>query len=157
MNKKLLAVAGVTLAVIVLVAPLTVDAAAGKHDFAVGGFQGNGDNNVGFSAQSDADGANPFGHLSQTIPNVRKDRFRVTCLAVSGSEAALGLTPANAQTAQNFPNGRVLAVRDNGNPTNGQPVDEYGYYAASAADCANFVSGAVFLPVNGNILVHDVP
>jgi hypothetical protein len=37
--KKPLAVAGVTLAAVVLVAPLTVDAATGKHDFAVGGFQ----------------------------------------------------------------------------------------------------------------------
>jgi hypothetical protein len=156
--KKLLAVAGLTVAAVVLIAPLTVDAAAGKHDFAVGGFQGTGDNNVGFSAQSDADGANPFGHLSQTIPQVRKDRFRVTCLAVSGNEAAIGLTPANAQTAQNYPTGRVLAVRDNGNPTSGQPVDEYAYIlGTSAANCANYVGSAAFVPVNGNILVHDVP
>ena len=156
--KKLFAVAGLTVAAVVLIAPLTVDAAAGKHDSAVGGFQGTGDNNVGFSAMSDADGANPFGHLSQTIPHVRKDRFRVTCLAVSGNEAAIGLTPANAQTAQTYPNGRVLAVRDNGNPANGQSVDEYAYFIGSiAADCANYVSGASFVPANGNIVVRDVP
>jgi len=38
-----------------------------------------------------------------------------------------------------------------------QQCREYGYFGASAAGCANFVSGAAFLPVHGNILVHDVP
>ena len=115
-------------------------------------FRGQVTYNVGFSAMSDADGANPFGHLSQTIPHVRKDRFRVTCLAVSGNEAAIGLTPTDAQTAQNYPNGRVLAVRDNGNPANGQSVDEYAYFIGSiAADCANYVSGASFVPANGDV------
>ena len=65
---------------------------------------------------------------------------------------------ANAQTAQTYPNGRVLAVRDNGNPANGQSVDEYAYFIGSiAADCANYVSGASFVPANGNIVVRDVP
>jgi hypothetical protein len=129
----------------------------GGHDFAVGGFQGTGDNNVGFSAHSDHLGANPQGHLSQTIPHVRRDRFTVTCLAVAGNHAALGLTPSDAATAAIFPNGRVLAVTDNGNPVGGQPVDAYAYYGDSASNCAVYVFGGVFTPVNGQIVVHDEP
>jgi hypothetical protein len=128
----------------------------GAHDFAVGGFEGTGNNQVGFSAHSDPLGGNPQGHLTQNVPQVRKDRFTVTCLAVLGNHAALGLTPADATTAQNFPNGRVFAVTDNGNPVGGQPVDTYAYYIDSASNCASYVGvGGFFTPVSGNIVVHD--
>jgi hypothetical protein len=83
--------------------------------------------------------------------------FTVTCLAVVGNHAALGLTPADAATAANFPNGRVLAVADNGPPTGGQTVDQYGYIGANPSDCALYVGFVAFTPVNGNILVHDEP
>jgi hypothetical protein len=138
---------------------LTAPPNDGGHDFAVGGFQGTGDNNVGFSAHSDHLGVNPQGHLSQTIPHDRMDRFTVTCLEVAGNRAALGLTPSNAETAQRYPNGRVFVVTDNGNPVGGQPVDMYAYYIGGvASNCAAYVGlGGFFTPVNGNIVVHDEP
>jgi hypothetical protein len=145
-------------------APAPGKGGGGKRDFAVGGFRGVGGlNNVGFSAHSDANGANPFGHLSQTIPpsaqfpQGRKDRFRVTCLAVTGNHAAIGLMPTDARTAQNFPTGRVLVVVDNGHPVAGHPVDFYGYINGTAA-CAQFTTVVLAnLPASGNISVHDAP
>jgi hypothetical protein len=83
----------------------------GKHDFAVGGFRGvGGVNNVGFSAHSDPDGSNPFGHLRQTIPEgktvaQRRDRFTVTGLVVTVNHAAIGLMPSDSATATRFPTG----------------------------------------------------
>jgi hypothetical protein len=128
----------------------------GGHSSAVGGFQGIANNEVAFSAHSDPLGANPQGHLSQNIPQVRKDRFTVTCLAVSGNKAALGLTPSDAATAANFPNGRVLTMTDNGNPVGGQPVDTYAYFGDSASNCALYANaGGFFTPVSGNIVVSD--
>ena len=183
-KSKALAFIATTLAVVFLVAPAAVradivdlltfqsgvDAAQavdptlaappndGGHDFAVGGFRGIGDNQVGFSAHSDHLGGSPQGHLTQNIPQVRKDRFTVTCLAVLGNHAALGLTPSDAATAAMFPTGRVLVVADNGNPVGGQPVDTYGYFNVPASNCAFFVaSGGGFTPVSGNIVVHDEP
>jgi hypothetical protein len=130
--------------------------ASSPRDSAVGGFRGvGGVNNVGFSAHSDANGANPSGYLTQTIPQGRKDNFRVTCLAVNGNHAAIGLTAANAKTAQNFPNGRVLVVIDNGNPTAGTPVDNYGYVNGTN-DCTTQTATVVTnLPESGNISVYD--
>jgi hypothetical protein len=133
-------------------------ASAGPQDFAVGGFVGSaGTNKVGFSAHSDANGANPSGYLSQTIPQGRKDNFRVTCLAVNGNHAAIGLTAADATTAQNFPTGRVLIVIDNGNPVGGQPVDTYGYVNGTN-DCTQYTTTNVTnIPASGNIQVNDAP
>jgi hypothetical protein len=131
----------------------------GQHDFAVGGFQGTADNNVGFSAHSDHLGVNPQGHLSQTIPQVRRDRFTVTCLAVAANRASLGLTPSDAETAERYPEGRLFTVTDNGNPVDGQPVDLYSYrLGILPEDCATWAGlGGFFTPVNGNIVVHDEP
>jgi hypothetical protein len=106
--KKLVVLAAVCGATLFLVAPAVQ--AGGAPDFAVGGFQGvGGANKVGFSATSDPNGANPHGYLSQNVQQFRKDNFTVTCLAVTGNHAAIGLT-ADAATAANFPNGRVLVV-----------------------------------------------
>jgi hypothetical protein len=155
--KKLVAFATATLTAIVLAAPSF--GGGGKHDSAVGGFRGvGGVNNVGFSAHSDPNGANPFGQLSQTIPQGRKDLFTVTCLAVNGNHAAIGLTAADATTAQNFPKGRVLVVIDNGNPAGGQPVDNYGYVSSSSNDCTLFTATVVTnVPESGDISIHDEP
>ena len=128
----------------------------GPQSSAVGGFQGTLGNQVAFSAHSDPSGANPSGSLNQIIPQVRKDRFTVTCFAVSGNQAALGLSPADAATAANFPDGRVLVVADNGNPVGGQPVDAYSYYLTAASTCALFVNSPTFFtPVSGNFVVSD--
>jgi hypothetical protein len=146
---------------IVLAAP---SLAGSKGDSAVGGFQGvGGVNNVAFSAQSEANGANPSGHLTQTIPSndptipQRLDRFDVTCLTVTGNHAAIGLTPSDATTAAKFPDGRTLVVIDNGPPVGGQPVDFYGY-AANDKDCTQFTTTVVSNhPAYGNISVNDTP
>jgi hypothetical protein len=131
--------------------------ADGPGDFAVGGFQGvGGANKVGFSAHSDSNGANPSGYLTQTIPQGRKDNFTVTCLAVNGNHAAIGLTPANDETAANFPHGRVLVVIDNGVPTGSETVDNYGYASSSTNDCTRFTATVVTnFPASGNITVQD--
>ena len=152
--KRLVVLAAVCGAAVLLVAPVV--RAGGGHDFAVGGFQGvGGVNKVGFSAQSDANGANPSGYLTQTIPQGRKDNFTVTCLAVNGNHAAIGLTAANAETAANFPNGRVLIVIDNGVPVGSQTVDNYGYQNGTN-DCTKFTTTVVTnLPASGNITVQD--
>jgi hypothetical protein len=154
--KKLVVLAAVGVAGVLLVAPVV--RANGAHDFAVGGFQGTGGaNKVGFSATSDPNGANAHGYLTQTIPQGRKDNFRVTCLAVTGNHAAIGLTPANATTAANFPNGRVLVVIDYGNPQGGQTVDNYGYVNGTNDCTQQTTTNVTNLPDSGDILVHDEP
>ncbi len=145
-----------------LVVPAMVSAGnAAQKDSAVGGFQGVGSvNNVDVSAYSDANGANPYGHVNQTIApskgTARSDRFDVTCLEVNGNFAKIGLTASNATTAANFPDGRVLLIVDNGSPVHGQPADTYGYFNGTN-DCTLPLTPASNLPANGNILVNDQP
>jgi hypothetical protein len=152
--KKLVVLAALCAAAVFLAVPVVH--AGGPGDSAVGGFQGvGGVNKVGFSAHSGPDGANPTGYLTQTIPQGRKDNFTVTCLAVNGNHAAIGLTPANAETAANFPSGRVLVVIDNGVPAGGQTVDNYGYVNGTN-DCTQQTTTVVSnLPDSGNITVQD--
>jgi hypothetical protein len=87
-------------------------------------------------------------------PRTYQGRFRVTCLAVIGNEAAMGLVPednaANDQEAQ-----FILAVRDN--KALGVP-DEWVFLSdvdVFANDCALYVSDAFFTIQRGNILVND--
>jgi hypothetical protein len=132
-----------------------------NRNFVVGGFHGTDNNNVGFSANSDAIGLDPQGHLSETIPlffgtppETYQGRFRVTCLAVVGNEAAMGLVPtdtaSNDQTAE-----FILAVRDN----RGLPMpDQYAFESdvgVLASDCGLYISDAFFSIESGNILVND--
>jgi hypothetical protein len=130
-----------------------------NRNFAVGGFQGQDNNNVGFSAHSDPLGFDPEGKLSETIPfelptetpSTYQGRFRVTCLAVALNEAALGLVPTEA-ASNDQPGEFVLAVRDN--HLLGL-VDEYGILPIPADDCA-FGLGFAGLPIaRGDILVND--
>ncbi|TMM01105.1 MAG: hypothetical protein E6G02_12970 [Actinobacteria bacterium] len=132
-----------------------------SRNFVVGGFHGTENNNVGFSANSDAIGLDPQGHLSETIPfffgtppTTYQGRFQVTCLAVVGNQAAMGLVPTDAasndQTAE-----FILAVRDNRGL--GIP-DEYAFESGEgvfAKDCAFSVGDALFSIESGNILVND--
>jgi hypothetical protein len=157
--QKLLVIAAASLVAMLLVAPL-VRADGGVKDFAVGGFRGvDGINNVGFSAHSDPDGANPQGYLTQTIPEgkaaaQRRDHFTVTCLAVDGNHAALGLTPSDDPTLARFPNGRVLRVTDGGP---GGTSDKYGY-TNGTTDCQSELSNlAPNTLESGDILVNDEP
>ncbi len=119
--KKLLAVTTATLAGVLLAAPLarasivnplTFNAAVsaaqavdptlappandGKHDFAVGGFEGIEMERVGFSAQSGPQGQAPSGHVSGTFAKGEKLRFKVACLEVEGNKARIGIVPSEA-------------------------------------------------------------
>jgi hypothetical protein len=159
---KLLVLGVLASALLATAASAAITGSAGMGDSAIGGLRGvGGVNAIAFSAHSDANGANPYGQLSQTIPAgktsaQRKDLFDVTCLAVHGNYAAIGLTPSNSETAANFPHGRVLIVIDNGNPSSsGQTVDFYGYRNGTN-DCQQFPADAVTnLPATGNIVVND--
>ena len=123
-------------------------------DFAVGGFQGQDGNNVGFSAQSGPQGQNPKGHLSETIPQAAKARFTVTCLSVTGSDAAIGLHPTNA--ASNDATDEFVLVVHNG-AVPGGTADQYGFINESAAMCRGeqVLANTGFPLRRGNINVHD--
>jgi hypothetical protein len=80
----------------------------------------------------------------------------VTCLAVVGNEAALGLVPTDAASndqAAQF----ILAVRDNkGLGLRDQYAFESGV-GVFARDCARYVSDALFSVESGDILVNALP
>jgi hypothetical protein len=140
-----------------------------SNDFAVGGFQGQENNNFGFSAHSTPLGEEPQGKLSETIPRPLTDtgtstyqaRFSVTCLAVVGKDAAIGLVPTDA--ASNDQHAQfVLSVHDSGLP--GGTFDRYALLSdvgVVASDCALYVlealDPAAFFIERGNILVNDAP
>jgi hypothetical protein len=176
--KKLLAITTATLAGVLLAAPmahasivnlLTFNAAVteaqlvdpmlappandGNHDFAVGGFEGIFMEHWGFSAQSGPQGQAPSGHLSATIADGAKGRWEVTCLAVEGKDAAIGLVPTEAPPS-NVAEELVLVVHDGGP---GPAGDKYASLIAHASECARFL---IFSPLgspimSGDILVHD--
>jgi hypothetical protein len=135
-----------------------------SNDFAVGGFHGTEGNSVGFSAHSGSRGENPKGHVSETRPHffppgsssTLQGRFRVTCLAVDGTEAALGLVPTEA-SSNDLEAQFVLLVRDNGLP-NGTG-DQYAFADAEAASCEFIllIDEPIFTIESGNILVNDAP
>jgi hypothetical protein len=136
-----------------------------NRDFAVGGFQGQDNNNVGFSGHGDALlGSDPQGHLSETIPlffpmasSTYQGRFRVTCIAVTLNEAAIGLVPTDV-ASQDQSAEFILSVRDNRGT--GFP-DDYEFFfdpnpgVIQASDCAIYVGFASFPVAHGNILVND--
>jgi hypothetical protein len=142
----------------------TIEPAANDHgkDFAVGGFRGDQNNKVGFSAHSGPLGQDAQGHLSETIPGffpmsstTFQARFRVVCLKVIGNEAAMGL--ARTDAASNDEQADVFfAVRDNA--LLAMP-DEYAFVAVELGDvpetCVAAISDAAFFIESGNILVHD--
>jgi hypothetical protein len=132
------------------------------RDFAVGGFQGEENNNVGFSAHSGPLGEDPQGRVSETVPlffptasKTFQGRFNVTCLSVLGVDAALGLVPAdtasNDQVAEFF-----LVVHDGGLPGGAGDLEAF-VPNVLASDCIGFETLALFgFPIeSGNILVND--
>jgi len=125
-----------------------------RTDFAVGGFQGQDGNNVGFSAQSGPQGQNPKGRLSETIPQTHKGRFTVTCLAVAGSDAAVGLHPTDA--ASNDETDEFVLVVHNG-AVPGGAADQYGFSNQPADTCpaALELANLGFPLRHGNLNVHD--
>jgi hypothetical protein len=123
----------------------------GKHDFAVGGFEGAFMEHLGFSAQSGPQGQAPSGHVSGTYAKGEKYRWRVTCLAVEGKDAAIGLVATEAPPS-NAAFEAVFTVHDGGP---GAAGDLYAFFEYPASKCAEGV-GAAFVPIkSGDILVHD--
>ena len=129
----------------------------GAYDSVVGSFRGpDGVNKIAFSAYSDADGANPHGYFTQTIaadkPYAReRSEFIVTCLAVSGGHAALGITPADASTASPP---TVVVMFDGGRGG----ADTYTYRPTTTAEnCSQYLFDAYISPDSGKITVHDEP
>lgn len=137
-----------------------------SRDFAVGGFQGIGSTgettNVGFSAHSGPLGEDPQGHLSETVPlffptdsRTYQARFRVTCLSILGSDAALGLVPTD--TASNDQESEfLLLVHDSGLPGGMGDLQAFAP-DVPATDCIGQEAFAIFgFPIErGNILVND--
>jgi hypothetical protein len=131
-------------------------ASEGRKDFAVGGFERETGQHVGFSGHSGPMGEDPGGHLSGTLDLATgpvQVRFRVTCLAVLGNKAALGLLPTeDASNDQMTP--RILVVTDSGLP--GGTGDTYAVYVSAPQTCPSFIAAATpFTPLRGNIVVHD--
>jgi hypothetical protein len=124
-------------------------------DFAVGGFQHSfRDNKVGFSGHSGPIGESPWGRLSETIPTpggLQQGRFRVTCVAVMGQSAALGLVPEDTGS-NDQPDSFVLALFDGGP---GGTLDTFTFYFDNPALCEVRLGQAFFPIESGNILIHD--
>jgi hypothetical protein len=157
--KQVMAIAAALLAVVFVLAPGVVSAASseGAHDFAVGGFERGSGAHTGFSAQSGPSGENAFGHLSSTLAGAFQQRYDVTCLAVAGNHAAIGLVPTDAGS-NDATLETVLVVVDSGLP--GGTGDLYGFVlnpGVQAANCALYVGATPpFTPLSGNIVVKDV-
>jgi hypothetical protein len=137
-----------------------------SRDFAVGGFQGTGSSgettNVGFSAHSGPLGEDPQGHLSETVPlffptdsRTYQGRFRVTCLSITGKDAALGLVPTDAES-NDQPAQFFLLVQDSGLPGGAGDLEAFAPNPL-AEDCLGQEAFALFgFPIDrGNILVND--
>jgi hypothetical protein len=126
----------------------------GTHDFAVGGFEGELMEHVGFSAQSGPQGQAPSGHVSLTYANGLKGRWRVTCLAVEGKDAVMGIVPTEAPPSNAAFEG-LLAVHDGGP---GAAGDTYAFFELPPSICALAVGHLTTFEVpimRGDILVHD--
>jgi hypothetical protein len=144
----------------------------GGHDFAVGGGRTAVDDlGFGFSAHSGPLGQDPQGHMSfglslaSPFPKVAQVTVDVTCLAVVANVATIGgeFTHVNAPGGGPVPfvqegGGGLFVVTDNGNPVNGQSLDQFAFVSVGNTPptiCPFF--GPVAGPLaNGNILVHDV-
>jgi hypothetical protein len=128
-----------------------------SKDFAVGGYQGIENNNVGFSAHSGPLGQDAQGKLSETVPafspTTFQGRFVVTCLVTDGKNAALGLVPTTS-ASNDQPDEFVLAVHDSGLAGGIGDLEAFIPNVPASA-CAAGVGEAVFPIERGNILVND--
>lgn len=158
----------------VLAAPAAVEAGHGgqvPHDFAVGGGT-NGFFQLGFAAQSDADGTDPRGYVSaRSRPNGGFPvpfRFggEVTCLLVEGNRASIKYRFDHADNPALVGGGIQIFVEDNGEPEDGQSVDTTAFrppltqpaFEASDPSRCEPPDSAVYTPTeSGNVVVHDAP
>ena len=93
-----------------------------ERDFAVGGGQSTqvAGGNFGLSAHGGPSGEDPFGHVSETVPDDGKYRARVTCLTVvtdTSGEKRAGIGAEITESSSNtLPAGMFVrwSVRDTG-------------------------------------------
>ena len=119
-----------------------------------------------FYAHSDTGGANPFGFVG--FLDVNSNPWRafvgpVQCLKVSGNKATaiikIGLDFTRDPSLAG--GGDEIFVKDNGNPVNGQPVDQIRniLFPASAwskhQECSDPIDPNTQPLSAGNIVVHD--
>ena len=103
-------------------------------------------------------GENPSGHLSSTFDGSNgappvQERFDVTCVAVVGNQAAIGLVPTGA-ASNDATTQRVLSVLDSGMPGGTGDMSAF-FIPAPAQNCPLYVGSHVFTPLSGNIVVRD--
>ncbi len=125
------------------------------RDFAVGGVRDSDGFNNGFSAHSDATGADVVGHLSATNPSITffKHRMRAVCLTVSGNLAVIGLVSETRNSDVPF---KVVVMRDGGPGGEADGFDSVSHDPYECDEPALLVLAAASDPiVNGDLLVHD--
>ncbi len=125
------------------------------QDFVTGGGISAVGTLSGFTAHSSPTGANPVGHATLTNAGSQR-KGAVTCLRVAGNTAVFGIEDTTTAGETVY---RQFYVRDNGEPTGGQPVDELtevGSATATPQPCADptTISGGLILRA-GNIQVRD--
>jgi hypothetical protein len=137
------------------------------QDFVVGGGENNPliapINHFAISAHSGPNGENPFGeaHFLNTTTGPPVERFNgpVVCLRVSGNLASIIMRFRN--TANQPPQfvGDLMFVQDNGDPVNGQPVDQVRNMRITSIPptCPPPVPPGTLPLTHGNIQVHDAP
>jgi hypothetical protein len=156
----------------VLAAPTSFDASHGgdvPHDFATGGGT-NGFFQLGFSAQSAADGSDPTGFVSARsrpeggFPVPFRFGGEVTCLAVDGKRASIKYRFDHVDNPALVGGGIQIFVEDNGEPEDGQAVDKTGFLppmtqaafeASQPSVCVPPQAGNYEPSEEGNIVVHD--
>ena len=148
-----------------MVLPTTAHATHGsgdgpRHDFTVGGGISGINTHFGFAAQSRPNGTD-FGYAvfkNQTVGT--ETAGHVVCVRTVGNRASFVFEVEQGMFGMPF---RAIAVEDNGEPVDGQPVDRlrgFGGFATRPTECPN-PQNAMFTAANvlteGNILVHDSP
>lgn len=122
-------------------------------------------------ATADADGSNPSGSIeySSDAPGLPQQHFHGDvsqgCVIVNGNTATVvGILPPSEQfidpVSGRLIDGVAVFVQDNGNPVQGQPVDQAVSTLLFSSSVANVCAGAPppsgFLPIeHGNFVVND--
>ena len=146
-------------------------AASPPRDMAVGGANNtNGFFQIGFSAHSEPLGEDPTGHVSARsrpqsgFPVPFRFGGEVTCLRVSGNRAAIKYRFDRADNPLLVGGGIEIFAEDNGQPRNGQPVDQASFRAplprelfeATQPEVCDDPNTAVYSPIDhGNFVVRD--
>jgi hypothetical protein len=146
-----MAVAGAALAPTVAAAP--------PKDLVTGGGITSVGTHMGFVAHSDANGANPGGHVTlKNHPLETERKGVVVCLRVEGNRAVIGIELRNSNQYPSSDPFRTFVVEDNGNPSTGVP-DQIREISTGAVrpDCSDpaEVIPPTFQLRNGNIVVRN--